>query len=375
MAAVRKLRFGVVGLTSDHVWDMGDGLAGLPGVEIVAASDGYPELRERAAKQWNTEHTYDSHDDLLDAAKPDAILVCCDNAGKSAVVQSAAQRGVHVYQDKPMAATLEQAQQSAAAAQKAGISLMVAFHRAFDPVYAEVNSVLDSGALGALYLARGVIGHVGPVEFGCSKYFSEWLFDPEKNGGGCFIDEGCYLVDSFVDQLGPVAEVSAFTTQMGVRDYLPPGIEDNAVATLRFRNGALGLLDVKWGQIGPAPVLTSYHGTTGTLSNPPGRWELYSTAEVVTPPDGWQPVEAAASAGLHGPISNGLRGWRREAPRHRSAGRGGSEQEWFVDRIRSGEPIDGAVGIEVALHTQAVIEAAYESAGSGCAVAVQGAKV
>ena len=369
-----KLRFGVVGLTSDHVWGMGDGLARLPGVEIVAASDGYPELREKAAKQWNLEQTYEGCDELLDSVKPDAILVCCDNAGKAAVVKSAAQRGVHIYQDKPMAATLEQARQSAAAARTAGISLMVAYHRAFDPLYAEVASVLDSGALGTIYLARGVIGHAGPVEFGCSKYFSEWLFDPLKNGGGCLIDEGCYLINSFIDQLGPVAEVSAFTAQMGSRDYLPAGVEDNAVATLRFRSGALGLLDVKWGQVGPPPVLTSYHGTTGTLSNVPGRWDLYSTVEV-SPPDNWQPIEAGRVAGMHGTTATELHGWRRETPPRGSAGRGGDEQSSFVERIRNGEPIEGAAGIDVALHTQEVIEAAYESARSGKTVAVEGVSI
>lgn len=368
--AERKLRFGVVGLTSDHVWGMGDGLAALPGVDIVAASDGYAELRERSSKQWNIDQTYDSCDELLDTAKPDAILVCCDNAGKAAVVQSAARRGVHVYQDKPMAATLAQARQSAAAARDAGISLMIAYHRAFDPVYAEVSSVLGSGALGTVYLARGVIGHAGPVEFGCSKYFSEWLFDPAKNGGGSLIDEGCYVIDSFVDQLGPVAEVSAFTTQMGTRDYLPPDVEDNAVAIMRFRSGALGLLDVKWGQVGPAPVLTSYHGTTGTLSNVPGRWDLYSTLEA-SPPDNWEPMEAGNVGGMHGATSTQLHGWRRETPPRGSAGRGGDEQAFFVEKIRNGQPIDGAAGIDIALHTQAVIEAAYESARSGRAVSVQ----
>jgi predicted dehydrogenase len=373
--ADRKLRFGVVGLTSDHVWDMGDGLAALPEVEIVAASDGYPELREQAARRWGLERTYEGHDQLLDAGRPDAILVCCDNAGKAAVVEAAARRGVHVYQDKPMAATLEQARRSAAAARAAGISLMIAYHRAFDPIYAEVGSVLDSGALGTLYLARGVIGHGGPIEFGCTKYFYEWLFDPKKNGGGSFIDEGCYLLDHFIDQLGAVGEVSMFTTQMGVRDYLPEGIEDNAVAILRFRSGVLGVLDAKWGQVGPAPVLTSFHGTSGTLSNQPGRWDLYSTADA-TPPAGWEPIETAGGGdGLHGAAPNGLRGWRRQAPRRGSAGRGGDEQRYFVDRVLAGEPIDGAAGIEVALHTQEVIEAAYESARTGRAVAVQGASV
>lgn len=368
--AAAKLRFGVVGLTSDHVWGMGDGLAALPEVEIIAAADGYPELRAQAERRWGLARTYDDHEQLLDAEQPDAVLVCCDNAGKAAVVESAAQRGVHVYQDKPMAATLEQARRSAAAAREAGIALMVAYHRAFDPLYPEVGELLRGDALGTLYLARGVIGHGGPVEFGCTRYFYEWLFDPVKNGGGSFVDEGCYLLDHFIDQLGPVSEVSAFTAQIGVRDYLPEGIEDNAVAILRFRSGVLGVLDAKWGQVGPAPVLTSFHGTAGTLSNHPGYWDLYSTAQA-SPPVGWEPMEAGSGDGMHGTFPDGLRAWRRRSPRRASAGRGGDEQRYFVDRLLRKEPIDGAAGVQVALHTQQVIEAAYESARTGRAVAIE----
>src|SRR5207249_9158095 len=57
------------------------------------------------------------------------------------------------------------------------------------------------------------------------------------------------------------------------RDYLPSDVEDNSVAILRFASGALGVIDAKWGQVGPAPVRTSFHGTRGTLTNGPNRSE------------------------------------------------------------------------------------------------------
>src|SRR5207248_3772717 len=126
-----------------------------------------------------------------------------------------------------------------------------AYHSAFNPVYDQVRALLQGGAIGRVYLARGVTGHGGPREFGCSEYFCEWLFDKERNGGGTFIDEACYLLDGFVDYLGPIAEVSAFTAPIAAtaggsrrhRDYLPHDVEDNSVAILRFANGALGVID------------------------------------------------------------------------------------------------------------------------------------
>src|SRR5919204_4834263 len=204
--AARKLRFGVVGMSSDHVWAMGDGLARLPEVELVAGAEGYPELRERATQQWGLARTYADHAAMLDREELDAILVCTDNASKADIAEAAARRGVHVYQDKPMAATLAQADRVLRAVESSGITLMVAYHSAFNPLYQQVKRLLGDGAIGRVYLARGVTGHGGPVEFGCSRYFCEWLFDRQRNGGGGLLGESCFLLARLIDALGPINE-------------------------------------------------------------------------------------------------------------------------------------------------------------------------
>jgi predicted dehydrogenase len=354
-------------MTSDHVWGMGDGLTALPEVDLVAGAEPYPELRRQAAERWGLGHTYADFQTMLDREELDAILVCADNAAKAEIATAAAGRGVHVYQDKPMAATLEQAERILSAARDGGITLMVAYHSAFTPVYDQVRALLKSGALGSVYLARGVTGHGGPREFGCSEYFCEWLFDRERNGGGTFVDEACYLLDGFVDSLGPVAEVSAFTAQMGHRDYLPPDVEDNAVAILRFAGGALGVIDAKWGQVGPAPVRTSYHGTRGTLTAGPSGTELYSTASPAVPED-WERLDLPGAPGGGGRQPDGLRAWRAPTARDAAAGRGGREQRYFVDCLLAGRPVAGAASPQTARDVQEVIEAVYRSAATGRAV-------
>jgi len=359
----QTLRFGIVGMSSDHVWNMGDGLAALPEVKLVAGAEPYPELRERATKQWGLQSTYEDYETMLAQEEIDAILVCGDNAGKAAIAEAAARRGVHVYQDKPMAATLSQADQILQAVESSGITLMVAYHSAFNPLYDSIKQLLAQGAIGRPYLARGVTGHGGPIEFGCSRYFYEWLFDRQRNGGGTFVDEACYLVDNFLDYFGPIVEVSAFTAQIGHRDYLPADVEDNAVAILRFANGALGIIDSKWGQVGLAPVRTSFHGTHGTLTSGPRGTELYSTARP-SMPDDWQPVDGSTLPG-HGPTPADLQAW--QAPVVARSGYG-SEQRYFVDCLLNKQPIEGPTSPRVARDTQEVIEAVYRSAESGRAV-------
>jgi predicted dehydrogenase len=366
MAETRKLRFGIAGMTSDHVWSMGDGLAALPEVELVAGAEPYPELRDRATRQWSLQRAYEEYRTMLEHETLDALLVCGDNAGKAEIAEAAARRGIHVYQDKPMAATLGEADRILRAAQASGITLMVAYHSAFNPIYDAVKQLIGAGAIGKPYLARGVTGHAGPAEIGCSQYFCEWLFDRQRNGGGTFVDEACYLVDGFVDILGAVTEVSAFTAQMGHRGYLPPDVEDNAVAILRFANGALGVIDSKWGQIGPPPVRTSYHGVDGTITTGPGGTELYSTVDPALP-EGWEPIEVATGTSSFRTPAN-LHGWRAPSPGTTGYGRGGREQRYFVECALDRRPIEGASSPRVARDAQEVIEAVYRSAESGRAV-------
>jgi predicted dehydrogenase len=360
-------------MTSDHVWSMGDGLAALPEVTLVAGAERYPELREKATQQWGLARTYEDVHTMLAKEELDAILVCSDNASKAEIAEAAARHNVHVYQDKPIAATLAQADRILRAAQESGITLMVAYHSAFSPVYDQVKQLLQEGAIGRPYLARGVTGHGGPVEYGCSPYFTEWLFDRTKNGGGTFVDEACYLLDGFVDYFGAITEVSAFTAPIGSmehgkarhRDYLPGDVEDNAVAILRFANGALGVVDSKWGQVGPAPVRTSYHGTHGTLTSGQNGTDLYSTASPHVPSE-WEPLEVLAGRG-GGRAPQNLRAWRAPSPGS-NTGRGGREQRYFVDCLLQGRPIEGASSPRVARDVQEVIEAVYRSAETGRAI-------
>ena len=362
------MRVGIVGLSSDHVWAMGDGLVAQQGVQIVADAERYPELREQGGSRWKYNAHYDDPASMLEKEQVDAILICGDNASKPDAVELAAARGVHVYSDKPMASTLAGAERIVKAVERSGITYMCAYHSAYNPVYDQVKGLIDGGAIGKVYLARGVTGHAGPKEFGCSQYFCEWLFDKGRNGGGAFVDEACYLLDSFVHYLGPVAEVSAFTAQMGTRDYLPADVEDNAVAILRFKNGALGVIDAKWGQVGPAPVRTSFHGTQGTVVSGPHGTEMYSTAGP-TVPGGWTALDAGSLPG-HGRALPGLAAWRAPDVPRSQTGSNGPEQKHFVDCVNAKRQVEGAASATLARDVQAAIEAVYQSAASGKTVAV-----
>jgi len=339
-----SLKVGIVGMTSDHVWRMAEQLVDA-GAVLVTGADPAEELRNSVKDRFGLETVYADSADMYKNHSLDAVLLCGDNAGKAGLVEEAASHNVHVMQDKPISATLEQAGRIVAASESADIKLMVAYHNFFGDGYGRTKEWINDGTIGDTYLARAHIGHAGPREIGCSEYFQGWLFDREKNGGGTFIDEACYSLSAFLDYLGPITEISAFMNQMGWRDYLPADVEDNSVAIVRFQSGVLGVIDSKWGQIGPLPNGSSYHGTEGTLLVGRGSLKLYSRkAGLPDAKQGWIDVPTDT-----GRVRPGI----------------GGEAEYFVQSVLNDTPIEGAVSARGARATQEAIEAAYRSATTG----------
>ncbi|WP_172860718.1 Gfo/Idh/MocA family protein [Jiangella alkaliphila] len=343
----------MVGLISDHVWPLIEALRDVDGVQLVAVAEPRSQLRTRLAATIPGVAEYESHSDLFDSADVEAILVCVDNAAKTEVVPAALERGIAVYQDKPLAATGTQAATIADAVRTTGGTVMCAFHTAFDPLYDEVGDLIRGGLIGRVRFARGLAGHAGFQAMGVSAEFADWLTDVKRGGGGSFVDQAGYLLTTLTDYLGPAARVVGF----GARDDddLPEGIEDGTAALVEFESGALGSVDTRWGQVGPLPLKYSFHGTAGTLTCYHDRYQVVTSERTVLA--GWSSVPAPA----------GLSGWRRDVePRTSYA----AEAEHFVAHLRSGRGLKRAVSAASALHVQQIIDAYYASLSSGAVAGV-----
>jgi len=339
-----KFRIAIVDLSSDHVWSMGNAFKLQPEVDLVALSDVHQELRDKGQAEFGIPAAYSDHLGMMDEVKPDAIVVCGDNAMKADVTEAAAERGIHVCLDKPMSANLEQANRIVAAVDASGILAMVAYHPFFTDSYQSIKGWIDEGRIGQPYLAKASIGHGGPIEIGLSSYFCEWLIDAKRNGGGSFVDEACYAISMFTDWFGRVAEVSCYTTQQGWRDYLPADVEDNAVAILRFENNMLGMIDAKWGQVGRVQYGRSVHGTEGTVMIGYEDAQVFSRVKHSGSEPSWETVT-----------------WPRGV-------RNLQEAAYFVRMLEHKQTASGAASLEWSRHTQEVIEAAYISAREGCSI-------
>lgn len=330
------LRVAVAGLVHDHVWNNLPHFRNHPQAELVAASDPHARLRERIASEYQC-RTHESFDELLNAEEVDAVLVFGSNAGGAELAVQAADRGLHVLIEKPMAADLSGAEKMLRAASDNNVRLMINWPIAWWPQLQQAIEIAASGRIGDLWQVRYRAAHEGPQELGCSDEFCEWLFDPALNGGGALMDYCCYGVALARCLLGMPQQATGLTANL-CKSHLP--VEDNALIAMNYPH-ALAVAEASWTQIGK---LTSYqtviYGTRGTLLVEPGAEGrlLLATAE---DPEGTVLDVPAPPPHLTDSASH------------------------FVERIRTGEPFHPLCQPDIGRDVQAILAAAMQSANNG----------
>ncbi len=256
------LNVGVLGLSHDHVWPNLAALnAGTHG-RLVAVAEPDPLLRERLHGLYADAALHATFDDLLERRDLDVVFVFSDNRTSAELGVRALERRLPVMIEKPMAADLAGAEALLAASRRTRMPLMVNWPTAWRPALRHGLALALDGAVGEPIQLSHRGGHAGPREFGCSPQFSEWLYDPKRNGGGALIDYCGYgaLLCRLV--LGQPERVTAVTPPPRKPDLVA---EDNAVAVLSYPR-ALGLLEASWTQIGGEPGFAMIvYGDRGTL--------------------------------------------------------------------------------------------------------------
>jgi predicted dehydrogenase len=167
----------------------------------------------------------------------------------------AADAGKHIFTEKVLAPTLKEANAILAAVRRNGVKLTVSLPRLNDGYTLKIREILREGLLGELTYARVRLAHDGAT----AGWLPDHFFHAEQTCGGAMIDLGChpmYLTRLF---LGVPESVSAQYGFMTGRD-----VEDNAVAVLRYPNGALGVAETGF-VTAHSPFSIEIHGRDGSL--------------------------------------------------------------------------------------------------------------
>ncbi len=159
-----------------------------PGVCLTAICDPAAEVRDAAAARYGV-RTVAAIDDILALTDVDAVYVATPTDLHAQHVVAAARAGKHVLVEKPMATTLDEAQQMIAAADRAGVVLTVGHSHSFDEPYRAMRELIAGGSLGCVRMLHNI-------------YYTDWVYRPrrpeeldDRLGGGITFRQGAHQFD------------------------------------------------------------------------------------------------------------------------------------------------------------------------------------
>jgi scyllo-inositol 2-dehydrogenase (NADP+) len=335
-----RTRIAVVGLDHDHVWSLLKDITKEPMAELVAISDPDPELVSKAKKQVpETVKFYSDYVQMLDQAKPEAVIVATSNDRHLEILRECAKRHIHYSTEKPMAATAAEAREMERLASASGIKLMVNYWNAWVAPTHTIFHKVSAGELGPMQRIIVQYGHRGPKEIGISKQFANWLYDPKKNGGGAIMDFGCYGAELSLWLKGRPARVFASTRKLKTEQHNE--VDDDATIVLEYPD-ATAILEASWDWPYTKEQVEVF-GPKGSLLA--GHEKLLFRSAEAHGPNVALNGEPVALDPLSRETSNPI--------------------SYLVDCIRNNKPIENPLAAKLNVQVMELLDAARESARTG----------
>ncbi len=228
---MKPVTFGIIGAGRIGKLHADNLLSHVDGASLKAITD--PFLDEDWAASRNIPLTGKDHRILLDDPEIDAILIGSPSAEHAPQMVECAEAGKHIFCEKPIALDPEIIRNALAEVDKSGVKLQVGFNRRFDPNFSSVQHQVASRALGAPHIIRITSRDPAPPP---AEYVA--------GSGGMFLDMTIHDFDMarFLSS-SEVTEVHAYGAVLVDPEIGKAGDIDTAVISLKFANGALGIIE------------------------------------------------------------------------------------------------------------------------------------
>lgn len=227
--------FGIVGcgmISQFHA----KAIADIKGAKLVACCDTRAESADKFAAA-NGCKSYHSLDDMLADKAVDIVTIATPSGLHMAPAVAAAKAGKHVIVEKPLEVTLKKCDRIIRECEKNGVQLGTVFPSRFHDSSVKLKRAIEGGRFGRL-----TIGDAYVKWFRTQQYYDSgpWRGTWALDGGGALMNQAIHSVDLLTWLMGPVKEVCAQTALL-IHERIE--VEDAVVATLRFANGALGVIE------------------------------------------------------------------------------------------------------------------------------------
>jgi len=230
-----RLGFGIVGLGLIAEFHA-RAIQAMAGARLVACCSRSREKADRFGETFGC-RGYETIEAFLDDPDLEVVSICTPSGYHLEPSLAAAQAGKHLVVEKPLEINLERCDRIIEACEKAGVALAGIFPSRFHEVSRIIKEALTRGRFGRL-----VLGDAYCKWFRSQQYYDEggWKGTWRLDGGGALMNQSIHAIDLLQWFMGPVACVQAFTGTLGHQRI---EVEDNAVAALRFANGAFGVIE------------------------------------------------------------------------------------------------------------------------------------
>jgi predicted dehydrogenase len=314
-----------------------------PGAQIVAVVDTQPQLAHYAKSLGLEAPFYTSVEQMLDSTPVDAVMVCTPASTHLPTAAACIERGIHVFVEKPLADTLENASKMYALVKDTTLVHAVGYMKAHYPLYQKMRALLQAGALGRVHQCH------------CAVYLSQvfrpptgWVYRKDTSGGGILINSTCHLLFLLQWFFGDVSGVFARAGS------IHSAVEDAATAVLEFGSGLVASIDTSWAVPGYPVEHTEILiiGEKGSLQVTDDAARLYLTQPGGGYPQGWSTMHRSEvdRAAVDLSADYGGEGYCNE------------DFEFIECCASGGTPL---VSWREGLKVQEIIEAIYRSVGEG----------
>ncbi|MCX8179818.1 MAG: Gfo/Idh/MocA family oxidoreductase [Thermofilaceae archaeon] len=268
--------------------------------ELVAVTGRRRGKTEEFARRYGAGRWYLSFEQMLSDPDVEAVAISTPHYLHFPQAISAIEAGKHVLVDKPLAVNLREADEMIRKAEHYGVKLGVVFEYRFDPIVEKLKTSIEQGKLGRLILGEAIVEWFRtPEYYSGSGWRGRWATE----GGGALINQAIHTIDLLLWLMGDVEKIWALTGTF-MHDI---EVEDLAVAALKFRSGAFGVIQGSTAIYPGLPTRLEVHGTNGTAVIEGGalkvlaiRGEEEETKEGVKGLESWARPEAV-------PVENHLR--------------------------------------------------------------------
>jgi len=339
--ADEPLRFALIGagMVSDaHARS----LAELSDAELVVVFSRTEARAKAFADKYGVAFSTDL-DDVLSRSDVDAVIITTAPYNHEPHAVAAMRAGKHALVEKPMAVTTAECDHMMQVADETGRTLGVIFQSRFKRDVLRLKEMIDTGRLGDLLHVSGYVKWYRPQDY---YEANDWRGKTATEGGGVIFSQAGHTLDLMRWIGGPVAWV--FTNMVTAPVHEGIEIENLGTVTMRFANGATGVLEAATALYPGLPETLAVHGSNGTVVLEAGdvvTWEIKDAA----PEDKEPPKESdeGSGTGASDPMAFPIT-WHK------------MQIADFIDAVRTGRPtqMDGHQGRML----NEVCEAIYESA-------------